>query len=55
VDEDKFVNRSEYKTPSFELQDLRRGKRRPASGIGWDLEEGGAVLAKQQAILAKGV
>src|SRR5215218_795055 len=42
---------SEYKTLSCALQDLRRGKRHPASGIGWDLEEGGAVLAKQQAIL----
>jgi len=50
-----FVIFSEYKTLSCALQDLRRGKRRPASGIGWDLEEGGAVLAKHQAILAKGV
>jgi hypothetical protein len=29
-----FINRSEYKTPSDELQDLRRGKRYPASRIG---------------------
>ena len=28
------VNRSEYKTPSSELQDTRRGKRYPASRIG---------------------
>jgi hypothetical protein len=32
-----FVNRSEYKTPSFELEDLRRGKRYPASRTGWVL------------------
>jgi hypothetical protein len=32
-----FVNRSEYKTPSCELQDLRRGKRYPASRTGWVL------------------
>jgi hypothetical protein len=29
-----FVNCSEYKTPSCELQDLRRGKRHLASRIG---------------------
>jgi hypothetical protein len=29
-----FVNRSKYKTPSCELQDLRRGKRYPASRTG---------------------
>jgi site-specific DNA recombinase len=29
-----YVNRSEYKTPSCELQDLRRGKRYSASRIG---------------------
>ena len=33
------VNRSEYKTPSRELQDLRRGKRYSASRIGKSLEE----------------
>jgi DNA modification methylase len=39
------VNRSEYKPPSCELQDLRRGRRCPASRIGQSLEEGGATRA----------
>jgi len=34
----------EYKTPSRRLQDLCRGERHPAKGIGWDLEKGGAAL-----------
>jgi hypothetical protein len=29
-----LVNRSDYKTPYCELQDLRRGKRYPASRTG---------------------
>jgi hypothetical protein len=33
-----FVNRSEYKTPSCELQDLRRGKWNSASRVGESLE-----------------
>lgn len=40
-----FVNRSEYKAPSCEIQDLRRGRRCPASRIGQSLEEGGATRA----------
>jgi hypothetical protein len=39
-----FVNRSEYKTPSCELQDLRRRKRYSASRIGKGLEENDTSL-----------
>ena len=47
-----FVNRSEYKTPSCELQDLRRGKRYPASriGEGRSFRLGGAVLGKPRTL-----
>jgi hypothetical protein len=34
-----FVNRSEYKTRSCELQDLRQGERYSASRVGQSLEE----------------
>jgi hypothetical protein len=38
------VNRSKYKTPFYELQDLRRGKRYSASRIGKSLEENYASI-----------
>jgi hypothetical protein len=40
-----FINRSEYKTPSCELQDLRRGKRYSAGRIGECLEENDAAIS----------
>jgi hypothetical protein len=47
-----FVNRSEYKTPSCELQDLRRSERYPASRIGQSLEKGDTARAGAMSIRA---